>query len=171
MKQGNYDIAKSMTNADNFAALSREAAQLRKPVRSVAVPDAVDEHMRMARIASVQNRPKDAIEAYRKAIAALKAQEAATAAAQKAVAGKTRTTAEPPSGVVIRARRESPEEQSMALTYANAPTPAPPPPRQSREAVVERLLAQAEEAENIGKRRKALRLYREAAQLIKESAP
>ena len=166
MKQRNYDIAKSMTSAENFAALSRMAADLRKPVRSIPVPDAVEEHMRMARIASAQNRQKDAIEAYRKAIAELKAQEAA---AQKAAASKAKT-AEAPSGVVIRARREQPEAQSMALTYANTtvPAPSPAPPPETREAAVERLMTQAEEAENSGKRRKALRLYREAAQLLRE---
>ena len=167
MRQGNYEIAKSFTSAENFAALARAAAQLRAPQRSIPVPDVVEEHLRMARLAATQGRDKDAVAAYRKAFAALKAQEAP----KKVGAGGTAKTAQaqaakPPSALVISAKRGKPEDQSMGFSYSGS-APSAEPATKPAEDPLDALLAQARAAEAAGRRQEALRLYRELSSRLR----
>jgi len=155
MRQGNYDIAKTFTSAENFAELARLAAQERsRPQRSLPAPDAVEEHLRMARLAEAAGRRDQALAAYRKALAELKAQEAKVGAGgtakDTAAAGKT------PRTLVIRAKRAEPGRQTMNFTYAG-----------NDEASIDRLLEQARAAEAAGRRQEALRLFRQASERIK----
>lgn len=157
MKQGNYDIAKTFTSAANFAALARSAAQLRAPVRSIPVPDVVEEHLRMARLAEARGRHGEAVAAYRKAFAALKAQDApqtvsagGTAKAAPAMIAKT------PSALVISARRAQPAEQIMTFSYSG-----------SNADSLDTLLARARAAEASGRHQEALQLFREVAARIR----
>jgi hypothetical protein len=161
MNQGHYTIAQSFTGAENFAALARQAAELArpKPLRSVPVPDAVDEYLRMARLAEAKGQRGDALAAYRKALAALKAQEAP----QKVGAGGTAQVkaakaapAQAPNALVIRARRGQPERQTMSFTYAGPD-----------EASIDRLLELGHAAEAAGRKAEAIRLFREASARIR----
>lgn len=158
MKQGNHDIAKSFTTAENYAALARDAANWRPPVRSLPAPDAVEEHLRMARLAEARGQRGEALAAYRRALAVLKAQEAkqklgaGKAAPTTATAKSARGESSPsptPNALVIRARRNDPTNQSVNLTYD--------------ETSVDRLLELARAAEARGQSQEAMRLYREAS--------
>lgn len=164
MKQGNYDIAKAFTSAENFAALARAASPPRAPVRSVPVPDAIDEHLRMARLAEARGRRDEAVTAYRKAFAALKAQDAP----RKVGAGGTAKaasspSAQAPSTLVISAKKARPEDQSMAFSYTGAGT-AP------EADGVDALIAQARTAEAAGRRQEALQLYRQVSAKLRQQA-
>jgi len=159
MRQGHYDIAKSFTSAENFAALARAAAAkpLPKALRSMPVPDVVEEQLRMARLAEAKGRRGDALDAYRKALALLKAQQeprklgtGGTAKSAKASAAGT------PSALVISAKRGQPERQTMSFTQAVKDAPG-----------VDQLLEQARAAEAAGKPQEALRLFREASARLK----
>jgi len=169
MRQGNYDIAKGFTSAANFAELARlAAAKPVKPVRSVAAPDAVDEHLRMARLAEAKGQRGVALEAYRKAWAELKAQQAPP----KVGAGKTAPAAKAnvamsPKALLIRAKRSKPDQQSMAFVYASQASP-----QVSKDIKgVDQLLDQARAAEATGRRDEALKLFRQAAERIKAGQP
>jgi hypothetical protein len=155
MRQGNYDIAKTFTSAANFAELARLAAQERsRPQRSLPAPDAVEELLRMARLAEARGKRDEALAAYRKALAELKAQEAKVGAGgtakQTAPAGKA------PQALVIRARRTEPARQTMSFSYTG-----------KDEAGIDSLLEQARAAEAAGRRQEALRLFRQASERIK----
>jgi hypothetical protein len=156
MRQKNYDIAKTFTSAENFAELARIAAsESARALRSQAVSKNVEEYLRMARLAEVRGKRGEALAAYRKALAELKAQEAP----QKVGAGKTARTATPraaPSALVIRAKRGKPEQQVATFTYAG-----------SDEENIDKLLAQARSAEAAGRKAEALRLFRQAAARIR----
>lgn len=155
MRQGNYDIAKTFTSAENFAELSRAAANWQPPQRSLPAPDKVEEFLRMARLAEARGKRGEAVAAYRKAYAELKAQQAP----KKVGPGKTAKGANAPQSVVIKARRDAPEKQSLSFGYSgNESAPA---------SEVDRLLDQARAAEVAGRRQEALRLFREAAARIK----
>lgn len=162
MKNRHFDVAKSITTPEAFAALAR-APQPRPAQRSQPAPDTVEEHLRMARLAHSQGNRKEAVEAYRKAFAELKAQESARKD------GATRqAAARAPTGVVIRARRDKPEEQAMALSYEaaaqkNAALPSPG----TNEDTLDELLERARAAEAAGRRREALRIYRQLSQGIR----
>lgn len=153
MRQKNYDIAKSFTSAENFAELARRAAAAPPlpPVRSQPAPDIVEEHLRMARLAEAKGKRSEALAAYRKALAALKAQQAP----QKANAA----SAAPPKALVIKAKRSEPDKQVMSFTYGDG----------GDEAGLDKLLEKARAAEAAGKRQEALRLYRELSARIKAS--
>lgn len=154
MRQGNFDIAKSFTSAADFAELARAAAADRRPpVRSMPVPDVVEEHLRMARLAEARGDRKEALATYRKALAALKAQQAPSQA------GTGRGT-QVPTGLVIRAQRRQPDRQVMSFTYVG----------QGGEAQeLDDLLEKARTAEAAGRRQEALRLYREVSARIRNS--
>jgi ankyrin repeat protein len=160
MRQQNFDIAKSFTSAENFAELSRQAAGARKTVvRSIPAPDRVEELLRMARLAESRGRRKDAAAIYQRAIAALKAEQAP----KKVGTDKTATAAAPKEvkGLVIRARRDQPEQQGLSVTLAEEKKPA------QETTLVERLLDQARQAERTGNRAEALRLFRAASAQLK----
>jgi ankyrin repeat protein len=159
MRQGHYRIAQGFTDAANFAELARRAAQLReRPLRSVPVPDAVEEHLRMARLAESKGRRGDALDAYRKALAVLRTQQAPqkVGAGETVKAAQAPAEAKAPSALVIRARRGQPERQGMAFTYEG-----------EDEAGIDRLLAQARAAEAAGRTTEAVRLFRAASARIR----
>lgn len=152
MRQGNFDIAKSFTSAADFADMARAAAADRRPpVRSIPAPDIVEEHLRMARLAEARGDRKEALATYRKALAALKAQQTPPQAGHGAQA---------PTGLVIRAKRKQPERQVMSFTYSGQGDDA-------RE--LDELLEKARAAEAAGRRQEALRLYREVSTRIRSS--
>ncbi len=159
MRQQNYDIAKSFTSAENFAELSRQAAEAHKAIRSIPAPDRVDELLRIARLAESRGRRKDAAALYRRAIAALKAEQAP----KKVGAGRTAPATAPSEvkGLVIRAKRDQPEQQGLSITRAEE--------RKQESTLVERLLEQARQAERTGNRAEALRLFRAASAQLKSS--
>jgi hypothetical protein len=154
MRQRNYDIAKTFTSAENFAELSRQAAAAPPPppTRSLLAPDAVEEHLRMARLAEAKGKRGEALTAYRKALAALKAQQSPQKSDPKVSAAAA------PKTLVIKAKRSQPDKQVMSFTYGG-----------SDEASLDKLLEQARAAEASGKRQEALRLYRELSLRIKSS--
>jgi len=156
MRQGNYDIAKSFTTAENFAELARAAERLAAPVRSIPVPDVIEEYLRMARLAESQGKREEAVTAYRKAFAALKSAQAP----QKVGAGKTAPPpgAKTPKSLVIRAKRGDPARQTLSYTYEG-----------SDEASIDRLMEQARAAEAAGRRQEALNLYRQISSRIKSA--
>lgn len=160
MRQGNYDIAKTFTSAENFAELVRQATEkpLPPPVRSQPAPDRVDELLRKARLAELEGKRDEALLAYQQAWSELKTRQEP----QKVGAGKTarkdKAKANAPKGLVIRAKRGTPEKQSLSITYA-----------ESDAASVDQLLEQARNAEAAGKRQEALQLYRQAATRIRET--
>lgn len=170
MRQGNYAIAKAFTSAENFAALARAAAAqaMPKPLRSIPVPDSVEEHLRMARLAEAQGKRGEALAAYRKALAELKTRQAPqkVGAGATAQTGKTaKAPSAPPSALVIRAKRSQPEQQVMAFTYTDQGRPG------TADATdLDRLLEQARTAAAAGKRQEALKLFREVAARIKTGA-
>lgn len=155
MRQGNYAIAKSFTSAVSFAEIARAAAaDPQPPVRSQPVPDIVEEHLRMARLAEARGDRKEALATYRKALAALKAQQAPSQA------GTGRGT-RAPTGLVIRAQRKQPDRQVMSFTYSGGSDAA---------QELDDLLEKARTAEAAGRRQEALRLYREVSARIRASA-
>lgn len=167
MKQGNYDIAKSFTSAENFAALAREAANWRPPVRSIPAPDAVEEHLRMARLAEARGKRDEALAAYRRALAVLKAQDAKEAAGKTKVGadGTAGKSAKAPSSLVIRARRDEPASQTMGFAYDQGSA------QNSAESSVDRLLEQARAAEARGQPKEAMRLYKEVSARLRATPP
>lgn len=159
MRQGNYDIARAFTSAENFAELARQAAE--KPIppqlRSLPAPDIVDELLRKARLAEMSGRRDEALLAYRQAWNELKTRQQP----QKVGAGETarqdkRQAAKPPKALVIRARRNAPEQQSLSVVDGNAEADD-----------VDQLLERAHAAETAGNRQEALRLFRLVAARLK----
>ncbi|MHB1358232.1 MAG: ankyrin repeat domain-containing protein [Rhodocyclaceae bacterium] len=158
MRQGHYRIAQTFTSAENFAELARAAVAnpLPKPQRSTPVPDRVEAHLRMARLAEAKGQRGAALAAYRKALTELKTQPAAPKVGAGKTANETRTAAKTPSALVIRAKRGQPEQQTAALSYSGG-----------NETNINQLLEQARAAEAAGRRTEALQLFRRAAALIK----
>ncbi|MEW6164444.1 MAG: ankyrin repeat domain-containing protein [Pseudomonadota bacterium] len=157
MRQGNYDIARSFTSAADFAELARRAARdPGRPVRSLPAPDKAEEFMRMARLAEARGRRDEALSAWRKALAELKAQEAPQKVSAGGTARETRGGGKAPSALVIRAKRGEPARQTMRFTYAG-----------DDEASLDALLEQARAAEAAGRRQEALRLFRQVSERIK----
>lgn len=160
MNQGHYDIARGFTSAENFAALARQAAEQARAraQRSAPVPDQVDEYLRMARLAETKGRRGDALAAYRKALAALKAQETPrkVGAGGTATNAQTAAPAQVPNALVIRAKRGQPEQQTMSFTYAG-----------KDEASIDRLMEMGHAAEAAGRQAEAIRLFREASARIR----
>jgi hypothetical protein len=156
MRQGNFAIAKTFTSTENFAALARQAAEtpLSPPLRSLPAPDAVDELLRKARLAETEGKRDEALAAYQKAWAELKALQAP----QKVGAGKTAKEgkAKPPKALVIRAKRGEPEMQSLSFTYSG-----------NNEQDLDLLLEKARAAEAAGRKQEALQLFRQVAQRIR----
>lgn len=159
MRQGNYDIARTFTSAENFAELVRQAAaqSLPPPARSQPAPDRVDELLRKARLAEMDGRRDEALLLYQQAWSELKTRQKP----QKVGAGKTagNNPAKAPKALVIRAKRDTPEKQSLSISFAESDAPG-----------VDQLLEQARAAEAAGRRQEALRLYREASARIKAQA-
>lgn len=163
MRQGNYDIAKTFTDAANFAELVRQATEQPLPrlLRSQPAPDRVDELLRKARLAELDGQRDEALLIYRQAWSELEKQQAprTVGAGQTAGEGKTKA-ARSPRALVVRAKRGSPEKQSLSITYA-----------ESDAASVDQLLEQARAAEAAGRRQAALELFRRAAGRIREAPP
>jgi len=152
MRQGNIAIARTLADAHRFEQEVRTATQAPPPPpqRSVPAPDAVEEHLRMARLAEAGGRRDEALAAYRRALAELKAQEAAAKVGAGDTANKT------PKALVIRARRAEPEKQAMQFIYGG-----------NDEAGIDQLLERARAAEAAGRRQEALQLFRQASERIK----
>lgn len=155
MRQGNYDIAKALASAGNYAEQVRAtvAKPLPKPVRSVPAPDAVEEFLRMARLAESQGNRGEALAAYRRALAELKAQQAPRKVDGDGTAkqgGATKT----PTGLVIRAKRGNPALQSLAVAYQGSAAES------TDSTGIDQLLEQARAAEASGNRAQALQLFR-----------
>lgn len=159
MRQGNYDIAKSFTSAENFAELARQAAEKPQPppVRSLPAPDAIDELLRKARLAEMEDRKDEALAAYQQAWAELKSRQAP----RKMAADTKERKGKIPKALVIRAKRGQPEQQSLNIVPADSASPPG----------IDALLDQARAAESAGRLQDALPLYRQAARLIRETAP
>ncbi|MEW6514390.1 MAG: ankyrin repeat domain-containing protein [Pseudomonadota bacterium] len=160
MRQGNYDIAKTFTSAENFAELVRQATEkpLPPPVRSQPAPDRVDELLRKARLAEMDGKREEALLAYQQAWSELKTRQEPQKVGAGETARKGKAKAKPPKALVIRAKRGTPEKQSLSITYA-----------ESDAASVDQLLEQARNAEAAGKRQEALQFYRQAATRIRET--
>lgn len=160
MRQGNYGIAKTFTSAENFAELVRQATEksLPAPIRSVQAPDRVDELLRKARLAEMDGKRDEALLAYQQAWSELKARQEP----RQVGAGKTARDSKTkvPKALVIRAKRATPDKQSLTVTYAT-----------SESASVDQLLEQARAAGNEGRRQEALQLYRRAAEGIRAGKP
>ncbi|WP_172600035.1 ankyrin repeat domain-containing protein [Sulfuricystis multivorans] len=163
MRQGNYDIAKLFTSTENFAALARQAAENppAPPVRSLQAPDRVDELLRKARLAEMAGKRDEALLIYRQAWEELKALQAPrkVGADKTPPAGKTDAGAKTPKALVIRAKRNAPEKQSLTIRYA-----------ESEDASADQWLERARAAEAAGERHQALEFYRRAAAAIRASA-
>lgn len=169
MRQRNFDIAKSFTSAENFAELARLAVQEQHiniaPKRSLPAPDAVDELLRMARLAETRGNRDEALAAYRKALAELKTLPSAALKNSSANAAKKSAAAkkgDAVKGIVIRARRDQPNQQALTLDVAGDAADAAD--------ATERLLAEARAAEQAGNRTAALKLFRAAAERLKTTA-
>jgi hypothetical protein len=160
MRQGNYDIARTFTSAENFAELVRRAAEqsLPPPARSQPAPDRVDELLRKARLAAMDGRRDEALLIYQHGWSELKTRQEP----RKVGAGKTArdNPAKAPKALVIRAKRGTPEKQSLSITFAESDAPS-----------VDQLLERAHAAENEGRRQEALQLYRRAAESIRTGKP
>lgn len=160
MRQGNYGIARTFTSAANFAELVRQAAQQPQPLpeRSQPAPDRVDELLRKARLAEMDDRRDEALLIYQQAWSELKTRQEP----QKVGTGKTagNNPAKAPKALVIRAKRGAPEKQSLSITFAESDAPS-----------IDQLLEQARAAEAAGRPQEALPLYRQAARLIREAPP
>ena len=162
MRQGNYDIAKSFTSAENFAELVRQAtaSPAPPPQRSVPTPDAVDELLRKARLAEMEGKREAALAIFQQAWNELKSRQTP----QKVSPGKTaqveKKPVKAPKGLVIRAKRGAPDKQSLGFSYGEEST-----------ATTDQLLEAARAAEAAGDRQKALALFRQAASRIKENQP
>lgn len=162
MKQGNFDIAKSFTSAENYAELVRAAAAnpLPPPQRSMPAPDLVEEQLRMARLAEASGNRDAALAAYRKAWAALKAQESPKKVGADGTAKTNKLIPKSmPKALVIRAKRSQPDKQSISFVYASDDV-----------TDLDQLLASARAADAAGRRQEAIRLFREVAARIKASA-
>lgn len=164
MRQGNFDIAKVLASVENFAVLAQQATEkpLPPPVRSLPAPDRVDELLRKARLAEMDDKREDALLLYRQAWDELKKHKDPEPEPQKVGAGKTAresgTKAKTAKALVIRAKRGAPEKQSLSITYA-----------ENDATSVDQLLEQARSAEAAGNRQEALQLYRQAATRIRET--
>ena len=160
MRQGNYGIARTFTSAANFAELVRQAAEKPQPLpeRSLPAPDRVDELLRKARLAEMDGRRDDALLIYQQAWSELKTRQEP----QKVGAGKKAgdNPAKAPKALVIRAKRGTPEKQSLSISFAESDAPD-----------VDRLLEQARAAADAGRPQEALPLYRQAARLIRDTPP
>lgn len=161
MRHRHLAIARTLAGAENFAELARAAAQTPPPPppqRSQAAPDAVEERMRMARLAEAQGKRAEALAHWRQALAELKAAESRRADA-KVGAGKTAAGGpETPRALVIRAQRGAPERQTMGFAYADPPATA---------LDTDALLERARAAEAAGRRQAAIEFYRQAAARIR----
>lgn len=160
MRQGHYGIARTFASAEGFAALARQVADKPPPppTRSMPAPDAVDELLRKARLAEMDGRREEALLIYQQAWSELKTRQEP----RKVGAGKTAENPPPrtPKALVIRAKRGTPEKQSLSISYADSEAPG-----------VDQLLEQARAAETAGRREEALLLYRRAAASIRASQP
>lgn len=156
MRQGNFDIAKAFTSAANFAALVSQAAEqpAPPPVRSQPTPDRVDELLRKARLAEMDGQREDALLIYRQAWDELKNAQAPSKVGAGVTAQESAKPGKSPKALVIRAKRGAPENQSLAIDYAPAP---------SDTASVDELLERARAAESAGRQQEALALFRRAA--------
>lgn len=158
MRQGNYAIARAFTGSERFAELARQAAAapLPPPQRSLPAPDVVEEHLRMARLAEAEGRRDEALVAWKKALAELKAREAPKKVGADGTAKSQRPA---PRSIVIRAKRDAPEQQTLAIDYAGND--------RSAETQIDRLLEQARTAASAGRHQEALRLFQEAGKRIR----
>lgn len=157
MRHGHYALARALADDARFAALARqESERAATPApRSLPVPDPVDELLRQARLAELEGRRAEALQAYRAAWAAL----GRVQAPQKVGADRTARPSPPsrtPSALVIRAKRSAPEQQSATLRYAEEPAQS-----------ADHWLAQARAAEAAGRSADAIAHYRRAAAAIR----
>lgn len=164
MRYNNLQIAREIAGRERFAqAAARPAATWGPPVRSQAVPDRADLLLAQARKMEAAGRRDDALKLYRAALAAIRQADAAAA--------KSTGVARAATGMVITARRDKPDAQSAALSYA---TPAVEPRDAANTAnaaaapdQADDWLRRARELEAAGRRKEALQAYRQAAQVLR----
>lgn len=165
MRHNNLSIARAIGGTERFAvAATRRPETWGAPVRSQPTPDRADTLMTQARRMEAAGRRDEALKLYRAALAAIRRADAA----RKIQPAQGRAT-----GMVITARRGSPESQSASLSYAPSAPESPTPPegtfRAGEGAVInandssDAWLQRARELESAGKRKEALRAYRKAA--------
>lgn len=163
MRYNNLQIAREIAGREKFAAVAAQpAASWGRPVRSLPVPDRADMMLAQARKMEAAGRRDEALTLYRAALAAIrKADEGGKAATR---------TASPSTGMVITARRGKPDEQTAALSYA---TPAVAIVGSGETATgvssdaADDWLRRAREYEAAGRRKDALKAYREAAAALR----
>lgn len=109
MKVGNVQIAQVLSSTRQFTQAVRAAPQLPPPVRSEPAPKPISTLLEDLRAARAAGRSVDEVlRAYQKALDEFKHAPATTA-----------TTAAP-KGLVIRAKRARPEQESATLVYGPA---------------------------------------------------
>lgn len=120
MRYEHYDIGKLVSSPEAFANAARIAPEERgKPTRSVAAPDAIEKLLRQIRIAEANGRPAVAL---RKQLA----NEVMRLRERQRQAEAAKQQAEPPTRLVITAKRRSaatqgePEER-VELQYGKKP--------------------------------------------------
>ncbi len=179
LRQNNQRIAKLVASAD---------PALRKPVpvfgpaqRSQPVNEAAEKLLARARQLEAQGRRDDALKAFRAALNTLRVQEREQEKAKTKKQAEDRTDI---SGLRISAKRGNPESQTASLSYDRPATSGEAPKLSSGGTVqgtsslvkstgaapqdpVERLLNEARAMDAQGKRLDAIRLYRQAAELLR----
>jgi tetratricopeptide (TPR) repeat protein len=163
MRNNNLQIAREIAGREKFAAAAAQpAASWGRPVRSLPVPDRADMMLAQARKMEAAGRRDEALTHYRAALAVIrKAGESGKAATR---------TASPSTGMVITARRGKPGEQTAALSYA---TPAIAIVGSGEAATggssdaADDWLRRAREYEAAGRRKDALKAYRQAAAALR----
>lgn len=171
MRHNNLSIARAIGGSATFAAAAtRPPASWGTPVRSQPVPDRIDAIMAAARRMEAEGRRDDALGLYRAALAAIRQADAARKIAPAPARAAT--------GMVITARRDQPDAQSAAVSYA-APaqsaqvtkvSPGETAAAAAPADVSEDWLRRGRELEASGRRKEALQAFRQAAASLRAAA-
>lgn len=188
MRYNHLQIARDIAGAASFAAVAtRPAPAWGPPVRSQPVPDRIDTMLAQARTMETAGRRDEALELYRAALAAIRAEDpAANKAPARAV-----------TGIVISARRGKPAAQAVALNYATLAREPDAPKLVSSHSLslgggdsaasagrardsdgatppaadtADHWLARARQLEAAGRRKEALQAYRQASAALRNMA-
>lgn len=173
MRNNNVTIAREIATSRQFeAAVAAYAANPAPAIRSQPVSDRVDMLLAQARKLEEAGLRNDALKFYRAALANIRRAEQ-----KKAVAAGGRTL----TRVVITARRDQPDEQSARLSYVTPATEGQAQntgitssaktavASQGAPDLVDDWLRRARELEAAGRRSEALRAYREASAILRNS--
>ena len=171
MRNNNPAIARAIVGSPTFSELAtRPADSWGRAVRSRPLPDRADRLLAQARALAALDQREDALKTYHEALEAIRQ---ASRTAERNTASRAAT------GLVISAKRGSPNEQSAGLRYAT-PAAAPAmtaPPRQATNVqtaptadAVDTLLRRARLLEAAGHPQAALQAYRQAAALLRQTS-